>query len=292
MSLYGAGENESLILVDYDARQIIQKNNINSENSTISIIVPNNTNMTGFAKPIFIFLDTRHSNDLYVSDYLRGFVIVFSSMQTMDPLPRKVAGINQTIGAGLHEIRNGMGIAIDRLQNLYVADFGNHRVMRWAPNATSGVVIVGVGSPSSSSMGLNWPAGIFLDENHSLLYVADYGNNRIQVYNLNATPPYNGITVAGGNGEGSGSYQLRSPFHVWVSKKTRAIYIADLFNNRIQRWSPGASSGVTVAGNLLGQSGSSRTMLNAPNSIVINNDETRLYVSDRHNRRVQRFDLI
>ena len=67
--------------------------------------------------------------------------------------------------------------------------------MRWALNATSGVVIAGIGVESSTSMGLSWPADIFLDANNSLLYVADYGNNRIQVFHLNGTSPYSGRTI-------------------------------------------------------------------------------------------------
>ena len=113
MSLYGIGENESLIAIDFAAKQIIHMKNINSNNSTISIIVRKNTNMTRFFAPYFIFLNTQHSIDLYVSDYIEGFVVLFSSIQTTNPLPRKVAGINQTIGSGLYEIRNARGIAID-----------------------------------------------------------------------------------------------------------------------------------------------------------------------------------
>jgi DNA-binding beta-propeller fold protein YncE len=107
--------------------------------------------------------------------------------------------------------------------------------MRWVPNATAGVIIAGKNTPGSDSMSLYGPRGIFLDQNNSLLYVADLSNNRIQVFHLNGTPSYDGTTVADGNGPGSGSHQLDGPCDIWVSSKTGAIYIADTFNNRIQR---------------------------------------------------------
>jgi DNA-binding beta-propeller fold protein YncE len=136
------------------------------------------------------------------------------------------------------------------------------------------------------------PCDIFLDEDNSLLYVADLSNNRIQVFHLNGTPPYNGTTVAGGNGPGSGSHQLNGPAGVWASSKTGAIYIADTFNSRIQKWSKGATSGVTLAGSPYGNAGSNSTMLNSPTGLSINANETRMYVADSRNGRIQRFDLI
>jgi sugar lactone lactonase YvrE len=109
---------------------------------------------------------------------------------------------------------------------------------------------------------------------------------------LTGSPPYNGTTIAGGYGVGSGSHQFNTPADVWVSKTTGAIYIADQYNNRIQRWTKGASTGVTLAGSPNGSAGTDSTHLFFPYSLVINADQTRMYVSDSWNKRIQRFDLI
>ncbi len=82
------------------------------------------------------------------------------------------------------------------------------------------------------------------------------------------------------------------PFGVWVSNKTEAIYIADGNNNRIQRWSQGATTGVTIAGDPNGTSGTNATMLTTPCRLTANTNETLLYVSDTINFRMQRFQLI
>jgi hypothetical protein len=104
---------------------------------------------------------------------------------------------------------------------------------------------------------------------------------------MNGTPPYNGTTVAGGNGPGSNSNQLFSPTDVWVLEKTGNIYIADSGNHRITLWRPNATSGVTIAGDISGTPGSNALRLALPYIFTINANETRMYVSDLGNQRVQ-----
>ncbi len=218
--------------------------------------------------------------------------MLFYSMQTINPSPKAIAGVTGSCGTTPNKLHGPKGIFLDSEKNLYVADTSNNRIMRWAPNATSGILIAGQNMTGNNSMSFNVPVGIFIDENNSLLYVADANNHRIQLFKLNGTPPYNGTTVAGGNGPGSGSHQLNHPRAVWVSSKTGAIYIADTSNNRIQRWNQGATTGVTIAGSPNGITGTDATSFNAPYNLILNSNETQMYVSDTGNNRIQRFDLI
>ncbi len=290
--MYGVDGNESLIVVDIGANQVVDIKNVDSNNATIFLPAYNWTGGGGFYYPVFAFVDTKNANDLHVSEYGNCRVDLFSSMQIYNPAPRIVAGITENNGATLNDVNGVMGITLDKQKNLYVADMGNHCITRWAPNATTGVLIAGNGTVGTDSMHLDQPCGIFLDQNNSLLYVADTFNHRIQVFKLNGTPPYNGTTVAGGNGQGSGSNQLNQPIDVWVSTKTGAIYIADQNSNRIQRWNKGATTGVTLAGSPSGVAGSDSTHLNNPAGLVINTNETQMYVNDSNNARIQRFDFI
>ncbi len=266
--------------------------NVDSNDTTVSVLARNWTGGDHFQNPSYPHIDTQNANDLYVSDYMNFRVVLFSSMQIGNPLPKVVAGVTGSAGSAPNQLYAPMGITLDGQKNLYVADFFNSRIMLWRPNATSGILIIGNGTYGSDSMSLNQPSGIFLDQDNSLLYVADTNNHRIQVFHLTGSPPYNGTTVAGGNGPGSDSHQLNTPTDVWVSKKTGAIFIAEYGNNRIQRWNKGASTGVTLAGSPNGTSGIESTHLYQPRSLVINADETRMYVSDSLNKRIQRFDLI
>ncbi|MCC9167991.1 NHL repeat-containing protein [Pontibacter sp. XAAS-A31] len=56
-----------------------------------------------------------------------------------------------------------------------------------------------------------------------------------------------GVTVAGGNGAIWGNEGFINPKGIFVDASNN-IYVADTENNRVQKWAPGATSGVTVAG--------------------------------------------
>ncbi|CAF1248633.1 unnamed protein product [Adineta ricciae] len=126
-------------------------------------------------------------------------------------------------GNTAHKLNCPYGIAVDSAGNLYVADSQNHRVMRYAANATSGVRIAGTGTSGSDSLSLNRPYGMYLDENNSYIYVVDALNSRIQRFPLSGGSPNNGTTVAGGNGGGRGNNQLYFPFDTSLTKQKRTI---------------------------------------------------------------------
>ncbi|CAF4396085.1 unnamed protein product, partial [Rotaria magnacalcarata] len=67
-----------------------------------------------------------------------------------------VAG-GQGEGNGLTQLSNPQGVAVDQLGAVYVADFGNARIMRWPKGATQGSVIVGGNGRGGQSNQLNGP---------------------------------------------------------------------------------------------------------------------------------------
>ncbi|CAF1093282.1 unnamed protein product [Adineta ricciae] len=281
--------NQSIILIaDGTGNQIVQFSYSTSPGNNGSVVFRNWTTGESFSHPNNIYLDVRHGNNLYVSDAGNNRIIMFSNMQSTLPAPKIVAGT----GSGGNSLNSPSGVRVDSHGNMIISDFFNNRVLKYAPNSTSGYIIAGTGSAGSDSMSLNNPSAMHLDEYNSWLYVVDTSNHRVQRYFLNGSIPMVGTTVAGNNGAGSGSNQLRSPYGIWVSNKTGAIYIADTMNNRIQRWKVGAASGVTVAGSPTGVVGSNSTMLNSPYRVTADVNETYLYVSDTSNKRIQRFQLI
>ena len=94
-----------------------------------------------------------------------------------------VAG-GQGKGNGLTQLSCPSGVIVDQLGTVYVADFGNARIMRWSKGATQGSVIVGGNGGGSQSNQLNCPWGLSFDR-HGNLYVVEYGNYRIQKFNNN-----------------------------------------------------------------------------------------------------------
>ena len=104
-------------------------------------------------------------------------------------------------GASLTRFQMLASFCMDSMGNFYVVDTGNHRIMFWPVNSTTGVLVAGTTSVSGNdSSRLYYPQDIALDEDNRLIYVADTFNNRIIRYAL-GNP--NGTVVAGGNGPGT-----------------------------------------------------------------------------------------
>jgi hypothetical protein len=85
------------------------------------------------------------------------------------------------------------GLAFDSAKDLYIADFGHHRIQKLV-----GSTIVTVAGRSDGVLGntanqLNYPVHMLFDSNDNM-YIADRINARIQLWSKGAT---SGTTVAG-----------------------------------------------------------------------------------------------
>tara|TARA_Y100001980_G_C14463418_1_gene244892 strand:- start:81 stop:944 length:864 start_codon:yes stop_codon:yes gene_type:complete len=116
------------------------------------------------------------------------------------------------------------------------------------------------------------------------MYIVDTFNHRIQKWSPGATE---GITVAGGNGNGSASNQFDSPYAITLDIFEN-LYIADNSNHRIQKWSPGATEGITVAGG--NGEGSNANQLFRPYGITLDLAGN-MYIADNANHRIQKWSL-
>ncbi|CAF5108533.1 unnamed protein product, partial [Rotaria sp. Silwood1] len=89
-----------------------------------------------------------------------------------------VAG-GQGEGKALTQLSYPKGLFVDHLGTIYVADTGNHRVMRWSKGAKQGTVIArGTGTSK-----LYYPEGLTIDK-HDYLYVVDWGNDRVRRFSI------------------------------------------------------------------------------------------------------------
>ena len=285
---------ETVIVTDTGNNRILQLCRMNQStlHFNASLLAYNWTGGNSLFNPYNIFIDEKKGNNLYVSDSSNARIVLFPAMQSVSPPARVIAGFAATPGTALTQFFGPAGLRVDNQSNLFVADAFNNRIMRWSVNGTTGTRIAGLASSGAGSQKLEFPFDITLDESHACFYVADSVNHRIQRFPLYGGIPRNGTTVAGGNGQGSASNQLNMPIAIWISPKSGAIYIADRDNNRIQLWKPNATEGVTLAGDPQGNAGVTDTLLQSPQGIAVNANETWLYVSDGANNRIQRFQLI
>jgi DNA-binding beta-propeller fold protein YncE len=159
------------------------------------------------------------------------------------------------------------------------------------------------GTPDSQTL-LNRPAGVGLDEAANEVYIADSGNHRIVVFDMN-TGAFK--RMWGGSGEkptaeGAGRYdpsappskQFRDPFCVKISKDGM-VYVCDRSSDRIQVFQKNGTfvKEMVIAKETTGATAAIGSLpLNSSGSvwdIAFSNDagQRYLFVADGHNNRIR-----
>jgi sugar lactone lactonase YvrE len=225
--------------------------------------------------PHGFFVD--RSGNIYVADLLNNRVQKWAAGATSGIT---VAGGND-YGSAANQLASPNDVFVDDAGNIYITDGDNNRIQKWIPGATSGITVAGGNGYGAAANQLNTPFGLYVNKSGDI-YISDRVNNRIQKWIAGATT---GIAVAGTTGSGgSDSTELNSPRGLYVDSNG-IIYIADYFNNRVQKWVPGIGYGITVAG---GNFGHTASQLNDPSGVFINTDGN-LFVADEGNNRIQKF---
>ncbi|UJR12885.1 hypothetical protein I4U23_017059 [Adineta vaga] len=104
--------------------------------------------------------------------------------------------------------------------------------------------------------------------------------------NVSATWIQNGITIAGGNGQGNELNQLSSPYSIYIDNN-ETMYIADGGNHRIVEWKIGTKESRVVAGG--NGRGNRNDQLNGPTNVIVDEESDSLIISDTENRRIMRW---
>ena len=118
------------------------------------------------------------------------------------------------------------GLFLDVYGNLYCSISSYHRVVQQSVGVNTSVIVAGTGTAGVASNMLSTPFGIFVDTDLSL-YVADYDNNRIQLFR---SWTLNGTTVAGS--AAPGTITLNQPTTI-ILDADGYLFISDRSNHRI-----------------------------------------------------------
>ncbi len=215
-------------------------------------------NQAGLYRPYGVAINS--TGDLYIADYWNNRV---RKVSATSGIITTVAGNGkfEYSGDGGLAIEAGLGrpkgVAVDSMDNLYVADTENFRIRK--VNVQNGIINTFAGTGTAGFSGdngpalsskLSWPYGMSFDTSGNL-YFTDSGNQRIRKI---ATATGLISTVAGDGGKGySGddgpalAAKFRNPYGVGVASDG-TIFVADSENRRIRCVTLATGIIATIAG--------------------------------------------
>jgi len=260
------------VAVDSSGNVYVADNNLskvqefNSTGTFIKLLGSEGTGNGQFQMPAGMAIDS--SGNIYVAEESNQRIQIFSS-----------TGAYKTQWEGTQGI---VGIAVNS-NGVYFSDPGYEVMVEL--NSSGGAVTEWPGSalnPGSGNGQFNAPVGVALDSNGNV-YVADSGNNRIQVFNSTGTY----ITQWGSAGSGNG--QFNAPVGIAVDNSGN-VYVTDSGNCRVQEFN---NTGAYLA--QWGSAGKGNGQFGAANGgnygmfgIACNNSGY-VYVADSSNSRIEMF---
>lgn len=200
---------------------------------------------------------------VYVSDVARP-----PRVEVLDDVKREVRSIGIE---GQGQLLSPLGIALDADGNLYVADSQLRQVISFDP---AGKFKAAYGSKEV----LERPTAVAVDSTRKLLYVADTGGHRVQVFSLADSKV---VRTIGKRGAEAGSFNF--PEGLAVDKEGK-LYVVDAMNFRYQVFDP---DGKFLAQH--GKIGQEPGFFARPKGIALDSGG-HVYVSDAAFGNVQVFD--
>ncbi|CAF0720286.1 unnamed protein product [Adineta steineri] len=270
--------NQSIVGQDPFAIFVDTNNTIyvaNRENNTIVMwqeesVNPKKIIHGNFTQPYSLFVTS--NGDIYIDDGSENGRV------------QKWIAETSTFVTVMNVYSSCFGLFVDINDTLYCSISDDYQVVKRLLNdsmTTSNRIAAGTSIQGSALNQLNHPAGIFVDINLDL-YVADCGNDRVQLFYLGKS---NGITVVGSKSLNP-TITLRYPTGIILDTE-KYLFIVDSDNHRII----GSSlNGFRCIVGCYGR-GSQSNQLNGPFTLSFDHFGN-IFVTDPRNSRIQRFLLM
>ncbi|MGX7667343.1 T9SS type A sorting domain-containing protein [Flavobacterium pedocola] len=246
------------------------------------------TSVATFRYPDGAIVDSQ--GNILISDQSNHRIRKITPTGTVSTLAGSTAGYLDGVGTAA-KFYYPAAMAIDPQDNLYVADWNNHKIRKVTPDGT---VTTYAGSTSGyqdgtvASAKFNGPTGLGLDTAGNL-YVADYSNHRIRKIDTSGQ-----VTTIAGNGaagvaDGLGiNASFNNPALVAVASDG-SLFVTDEGNNKIRKISiTGDVSTFAGTGAVGATDGTaSSASFKNPTGICVAPNNT-LYVSDYGNHKIRK----
>ena len=218
---------------------------------------------------------------IYVTEHHQHRVLKYTLNGDSYIFDAVVAGGNGG-GSNLNQLYYPSQIYLDSSDNLYVVDSQNHRIVRWSPGATEGIVVAGGNGPGNELNQLRYPSDLSVDPNGTI-YISDWDNRRIVKWEADANE---GEIIYYDNNNYYGNYMS-----IEVDQDSGVIYSTDFYNNSVYRFIPlddGKYKRTIIAGG--NGSGNNLNQLNNPKDVLIDSDNN-LNILDENNHRIIKVQL-
>lgn len=192
--------------------------------------------------------------------------------------------LNATTGVSVMNVSSKCyNLFIDIANTLYCSNDNEHKVVKVSLNGHPNDVTIAAGNGTSGTgpYMLKWPNGLVVDAELNL-YVADCGNNRIQLFQPGQL---NGTTITGNGMAGSITFDCPNGLTIDADGY---LFIVDEGNGRVIGSGP---NGFRCLVGCTGSSGSTSNKLNAPQEISFDTYGN-MFISDKGNNRIQKFLFI
>lgn len=252
--------------------------------------VNGNSSIALFAQPADVAFDSK--GNIYVSELTNHTIRKI----TPDGIVSTVAGTGSAgyvNGSGnVAKLNTPMGLAIDKVDNIYVGDRYNHRVRLITTTgdvstyAGNGAV-TGINAQGESAS-FNNAAGVAVNTS-GILYVSDYGNNLIRRISTQRYVSSLAGCFCGGLSDGVGDeVGFKNPYGMSVGP-TGDIFVTEFGSHRIRRASPDGEV-TTLAGT--GNPGKNNGIgidasFNMPSDVAVDS-EGNVFVADYGNHQIRK----
>ncbi len=152
---------------------------------------------------------------------------VYVADQTNNSI-RKVSISSGTVTTFVSGLSYPAGVAVDGGGNVFVVEYGGHRIKRFSPAGGAPTLVIGSGSAGYADSDLvnsmfSYPMGIAVNSAGTQVYVADYYNSKVRR-----------ITISGTTGSVNTIASGFFPWSLALNSAATTLYVTDTGNSQVK----------------------------------------------------------